>query len=112
MRFLSRLDDDVKLRGVRIDLVEVDAQLMAQPEIAAAVSFVRQHGQTRALRAGVVLRHPGTRFDEHDVLRRLRLALPEVSVPASVSVIDALPRTPSGKLDRDAAAALVGQPVS
>ncbi|HEX3786919.1 MAG TPA: AMP-binding protein [Pseudonocardiaceae bacterium] len=111
VHFVTRLDDDVKLRGIRVNLVELDAQLMAQPEIAAAVSVVRQQGQTRSLRAGVVLKQPGTAFDEQDVLRRLRLVLPEAFVPASVSVIDALPRTPSGKLDRDAVAVLVEQAV-
>jgi D-alanine--poly(phosphoribitol) ligase subunit 1 len=105
VRFLTRMDDDVKLRGIRINLAEVEAQLMAQPEIAAAVAVVLPIGSgPRALRAAVVLRAPERPVAEPELLRRLRETLPDVSVPVSVTVLGAMPRTPSGKLDRDAVA--------
>ncbi len=108
VRYLSRLDDDVKLRGIRVNLAEVDAQLMALPEIAAGVAVVvGAEGGPMALRAGVLLKEPGAPFDEDSVLRRLSETLPEVSVPSSLTVLDAVPRAPSGKIDRNAVGKLV-----
>jgi D-alanine--poly(phosphoribitol) ligase subunit 1 len=109
VQFLTRVDDDVKIRGVRVNLGEVDAQLMALPEITAAVSVVVQHEVgRRGLHAGVTIGQDHE-WDEEDVLSRLRNVLPDVSVPVSVVVLDTLPRAPSGKVDRQAVAeAIVG----
>lgn len=105
VQFLTRMDDDVKLRGIRINLSEVEAQLMAQPEIVAAVAVVLPIGTgPHALRAAVVPRDPGRPIAESELLRRLRETLPDVSIPVSVTVLGAMQRTPSGKLDRDAVA--------
>jgi D-alanine--poly(phosphoribitol) ligase subunit 1 len=108
VRLLTRTDDDVKLRGIRINLAEVEAQLMAQPEIAAATVVVTEGGdRPRTLRAVVVPKDRAEPPDEEEVLGRLRQTQPEVSVPLSVTTVDSLPRTPSGKLDRHAVARLV-----
>ncbi|HEX5405280.1 MAG TPA: AMP-binding protein [Pseudonocardiaceae bacterium] len=108
VHFLNRIDDDVKLRGIRISLAEVDAQLMALPEVASAASVVLDGVDgSRALRAAVVLKDPVTPVAEADLIDRLRRVLPEVSVPVSILVVAAMPRTPSGKLDRDAVAVAV-----
>jgi amino acid adenylation domain-containing protein len=105
---LNRIDDDVKLRGVRISLSEIEAQLLAMPEISAAVAVITGGNDTpRALRSAVVLKNPGSRLDEEAVRRKLAEVLPEVSVPLSVTVLESLPKTPSGKADRDAVAAAV-----
>jgi acyl-CoA synthetase (AMP-forming)/AMP-acid ligase II len=110
VRYLSRLDDDVKLRGIRVNLAEVDAQLMALPEIAAGVAVVvGAAGGPMALRAGVLLKEPGGPFDEDSVLRRLSETLPEVSVPSSLTLLDEVPRAPSGKIDRIAVGKLVAE---
>lgn len=107
-QLLTRIDDDVKLRGVRICLAEVEAQLMALPGIAAAVVVVTGGGAApKALRAAVRPKNPEALFDEQDVRRRLADCLPEVSVPISVTALDDMPRTPSGKADRDAVAELI-----
>lgn len=108
VRMLTRIDDDVKLRGVRINLAEIEAQLLAVPEISAAVAVITgKNGVPRALRAGVTLKDPSRHFDEEAARQRLAEALPEVSVPLSVSVLADLPRTPSGKADREAASAAI-----
>jgi D-alanine--poly(phosphoribitol) ligase subunit 1 len=108
VRLLARIDDDVKLRGIRINLAEIEAQLLAMPEISAAVVVITgKNGAPRALRAGVILIDPSGRLDEEATRQRLAETLPEVSVPLSVSVLDDLPRTPSGKADREAAAAAI-----
>ena len=103
VRFLNRLDDDIKLRGIRINLAEVEAQLMALPDIAAAVCVVTSgDDRPRALHAAVTVRNPEQPLVEVEVLRRLRETLPAVATPLSILVFDTFPRTPSGKLDRDA----------
>jgi amino acid adenylation domain-containing protein len=103
VRFLSRMDDQVKIRGIRVDLLEVDAQLLSDNGIAAAATvMVTSKSGHASLRAAVVLRPDRTALDEADVLERLRKVLPEVSVPLSVTQLPELPRTPSGKIDRDA----------
>jgi D-alanine--poly(phosphoribitol) ligase subunit 1 len=105
---MTRIDDDVKLRGIRISLAEIEAQLLAMPEISAAVAVVTGgNGAPRVLRAAVTLKNGLHRLDEEAVRRKLAEVLPEVSVPLSVTVLDCLPKTPSGKADRDAVAATV-----
>jgi amino acid adenylation domain-containing protein len=103
VHFLSRLDHDVKIRGIRVSLLEIEACLMQQPGVATAVCVaVEPVPGSRQLRAAVTL-HPDV---SEPVGLRAALAelLPEASVPASVTVLPGLPRTPSGKIDRDSVA--------
>lgn len=113
VRYLSRLDDDVKLRGIRINLAEVEAQLLRLPGIAAAIAVVTgAQGGPMALRAAVVPADKAAGIDEDEVLARLADVLPEVAVPAALTVIDSVPRAPSGKADRIAVGKLVDAAVS
>ncbi|WP_045743586.1 non-ribosomal peptide synthetase [Actinoplanes rectilineatus] len=88
-RFHGRSDDQVKLRGHRIELGEVEAALAAHPQVTAAAVTV---AGTRL--AAFVTGTPA------DLLPFLRERLPAVMVPATVTVLDALPLTPNGKVDR------------
>jgi D-alanine--poly(phosphoribitol) ligase subunit 1 len=100
LHYLSRLDDEVKLRGIRVNPLEVDAHLLAEPGVdAAATVVVSTASGQRSLRSAVVPA-PGVDLDTAAVLGRLREVLPEVAVPASLTVLPHLPRTPSGKVDR------------
>lgn len=110
VRMLTRIDDDVKLRGIRVNLSEIEAQLMALPRISAAVAVITgKAGAPRVLRAAVTLTDPARPLDEEDVRQRLAQVLPEVAVPVSVTALDRLPKTPSGKADREAVAAAVAE---
>ncbi|GGK72697.1 AMP-binding protein [Mangrovihabitans endophyticus] len=112
-RYLTRMDEDVKLRGIRINLTEVEAQLLMLPEVASAtVVLSAVPGRPRALRAAVVLRDPGYPFDEDRVREALDLVLPAVSVPLSIVALERMPRTPSGKVDRDAVAQVIEDALS
>ncbi|MGX1955922.1 amino acid adenylation domain-containing protein [Streptomyces anulatus] len=103
VRHLSRLDSQTKIRGIRVDLLEVDAQLLSNPDVAAAATVLvtTKSGHT-SLRSAVVLRAGRDGPVEAAALERLRKVLPEVSVPVSVTELPELPRTPSGKIDREA----------
>ncbi|MFJ4523403.1 non-ribosomal peptide synthase/polyketide synthase [Streptomyces sp. NPDC088810] len=101
--YLGRADDQVKVRGHRIEPGEIEAALLALPGIAAAavVAVPDAHGHTRL--AAYVVPAPGTpRPAPADLRAALRRVLPDALVPSSFTPLDALPLTTSGKLDRRA----------
>ncbi|GAA2748110.1 amino acid adenylation domain-containing protein [Kitasatospora cinereorecta] len=93
LEFLGRLDHQVKVRGHRVELGELEALLLAAPGVRQSAAAL--HGDTLV---GYVT---GT-ADPADLRARLAAALPGYAVPAAVLVLDALPTTPNGKLDRKA----------
>ncbi len=101
VEFLGRLDHQVKVRGFRLELGEVEAALAARPEVREAVAAVRGTGPAARLVAWVV---PATgEAAVPSALREaLRQRLPEPMVPSAVVVLPALPLTPNGKVDRRA----------
>ncbi|PCE21526.1 non-ribosomal peptide synthetase, partial [Burkholderia ubonensis] len=101
--FLGRRDAQVKLRGIRIELTEIDACLAAHPWVRQAAARVVTHGDDRQeLIAYAVLTDDVGAHDASDVLRaHLAAHLPAAVVPARVLAIDALPVNANGKLDRD-----------
>ncbi|MFF7262582.1 amino acid adenylation domain-containing protein [Streptomyces sp. NPDC008159] len=95
VEYLGRTDRQVKLRGNRIEPGEVEAALVRLPEVAQAAVTVRDD----ALVAYVV---PMGEVDVTGLREALTEALPSPMVPGAWVVLDALPLTPSGKLDRAA----------
>ncbi|GGK36819.1 amino acid adenylation domain-containing protein [Nocardia camponoti] len=100
LRFLGRADDQVKIRGFRIELREIDHVLREHPSVATALTIVHidSHGQQR-LASYVTASGP---VDPAEVIATARGRLPGYMVPAAVTVLDALPVTPAGKVDRKA----------
>jgi amino acid adenylation domain-containing protein len=100
--FVGRADFQVKIRGVRIELGEVETQLGRHPDLRAAVAAARDDSAAgRRLVAWVVPR-PGASPTAGELRDFLRARLPEVMVPTAWVVLDALPMTPRGKVDRRA----------
>jgi amino acid adenylation domain-containing protein/non-ribosomal peptide synthase protein (TIGR01720 family) len=102
LEFVGRVDDQVKIRGFRIELGEIEAALAAYPAVAqAAVVARRDRSDVKRLAAYVV---PAMNsVVSVDLLRKfLRERLPEYMMPATVVVVEKLPLTVNGKLDRDA----------
>ncbi|MFC8529663.1 amino acid adenylation domain-containing protein [Nocardia sp. NPDC057227] len=99
LEYLGRADFQVKLRGQRLELGEVEAALAAQPEVRAAAAGVYTHAAGELLVAWVVCTVP----DPAAVLeQRLRELLPSYMVPGAFVLLDALPLSAAGKLDRRA----------
>ncbi|MDQ6898006.1 MAG: non-ribosomal peptide synthetase [Candidatus Dormibacteraeota bacterium] len=104
LEFLGRLDEQIKIRGVRVEPGEVTAALAAHPDVAA--SFVMAREQTSVERQLVAYVVPAGRRPNPDELRSHLLAqLPEQMVPAMFVYMDRLPLTDNGKVDRAALAA-------
>ncbi|HEY6321618.1 MAG TPA: SDR family NAD(P)-dependent oxidoreductase, partial [Thermoanaerobaculia bacterium] len=100
--FLGRRDGQVKVRGHRIELQEVEAALAEHPGLcaAAAAAFPDAAGRLELAGYGVARGEPAPSAAE---LRRfLAVRLPAAMVPASLMVLPALPLTRNGKLDRGA----------
>jgi amino acid adenylation domain-containing protein len=99
LRFLGRIDEQLKIRGYRVEPGEIEAALTSWPDIteAAVVPDSAQAGER--LIAYVVASDP---VDAAAVRHDLAEVLPAYMVPAAVVTLDALPKTSSGKLDRAA----------
>ena len=102
LQYLGRNDDQVKVRGFRIELGEVEAVLREHAGVADAAAVLRDDGTGQPRLAGYVVARPGAAVLPDDVRRHLRLRLPDHMVPPSVTVLESLPLTVNGKVDRAA----------
>ncbi|MGD9531186.1 amino acid adenylation domain-containing protein, partial [Pseudonocardia sp.] len=104
LEFLGRADNQVKIRGMRLELEEVEAVLATHPGVRQAVVTAREIAAgTKYLAAYALVAAPGSGAVTEDELRRWCAdRLPEYMVPTTFTVLDALPLTPNGKVDRRA----------
>jgi amino acid adenylation domain-containing protein len=99
--FLGRADHQVKLRGYRVELGEIEAFIAQSPDVQNAVVICRKDtsGSNRLLAYIVPSGEPG---DMQEIRSWLRANLPEYMVPASIVTLPSFPITQSGKIDRNA----------
>jgi amino acid adenylation domain-containing protein len=100
IEYLGRVDRQIKLRGMRIELSEIESVLTGHPDIEEAVVIVKGEGAQKKLSAYLV----ATRSNAAELRRFLRSKLPEHMVPAEYWQIERLPLLPSGKVNRAALA--------
>lgn len=101
LEYLGRIDQQVKVRGFRIEPGEVEAQLLALAEVRHAV-VVASAGTGGTRLVGYVALKAGARIDGEGLRDCLRCTLPDYMVPAVIVVLDALPLNANGKVDRRA----------
>ncbi|NOK22272.1 amino acid adenylation domain-containing protein, partial [Corallococcus carmarthensis] len=101
LEYVNRADNQVKVRGYRIELGEIEAVLRQQEEVRDAAVVVRGEGAEARL-VGYVVGKPGQKVEAGPLRERLRVKLPEYMVPPVLQVLEAMPLTPNGKVDRKA----------
>ena len=102
LEYLGRSDDQVKVRGFRIELGEIQAVLAGLPGVAQAAVVVREEQAGDQRLAGYVVPAAGAEVDPGGLREAAGRVLPGYMVPAAIVVLDALPLSPTGKLDRRA----------
>ncbi|MCU0702231.1 MAG: amino acid adenylation domain-containing protein, partial [Myxococcaceae bacterium] len=101
LEFLGRVDHQVKIRGYRIELGEIEAALASHPAVRASVVVVHEDAAGAKRLAAYVVSREGT-LATNALRDHLAGRLPRYMLPASFTVLDALPITPGGKVDRRA----------
>jgi natural product biosynthesis luciferase-like monooxygenase protein len=99
---LGRLDQQIKIRGFRVELGEIEAALREQPGITEAAVVLRElaPGDQRLL--GYVCTPDGSDANVESLREGLLRVLPDFMVPAVLVTLQAMPQTPNGKIDRKA----------
>ena len=102
LEFLGRADHQVKVRGHRIELGEVEGALMTYPGVTEAVALVRNGNGASNHLAAVIRAERGSQPTLASLRDHLRRQLPEYMVPSAYAFVERMPLTPSGKTDRKA----------
>ena len=100
LEFLGRLDEQIKIRGFRVEPGELEQVLREQPGVADAAAVVRERGPGDPRLAAYVVLRAGATLSADELRRALRGRLPEYLLPSAVTFLAALPRTTSEKIDR------------
>jgi hypothetical protein len=100
LEFLGREDDQVKVRGYRIETGEIEAALARHPAVREAAVVLSEGGAgATVLAAFVEVEHDGA-ADAESLRAHLRQDLPEHMIPGRLELVDRLPRTVTGKVDK------------
>ncbi|MDI9897101.1 non-ribosomal peptide synthase/polyketide synthase [Rhodococcus sp. IEGM 1381] len=102
LEFVGRTDFQVKVRGFRIELGEIDSTLTSDPGVDFAVTLGHELPSGVTTLVSYVLPARGAAVDVAELTALVEKSLPAYMVPSSIIVLDAVPLTPVGKLDREA----------
>jgi acyl carrier protein len=102
LEFLGRVDHQVKLRGFRVELGEIEATLMRHPTVREAAVLAREDRPGDQRLVAYLVPHDGQRPVVEQVRAFLKERLPDYMLPAAFVSLEALPLTPNGKVDRRA----------
>ncbi|MFE6049557.1 amino acid adenylation domain-containing protein [Kitasatospora sp. NPDC056446] len=100
--FLGRTDDQIKIRGFRVEPGEIEAVLAADPGVRHAVAVAREDHPGSPVLVAYVVAAPGAAPDGEALRARAAAVLPGYMVPTAVVVLDELPTTVNGKVDKAA----------
>lgn len=102
LEILGRLDEQIKINGVRLDPTEVSLVLSAHPSVQTAVVVAREDGDGSKTLVAYVVSSPGGDTDAGALRSYASRRLPSAMIPVDVVFLSELPLTPNGKIDRGA----------
>ena len=106
--FLGRKDRQIKSRGHRVELDEVEAALASHAGVEEAAAYAVPDEEIGHRIGAAVVPAPDAVLDAAELRAHVRALLPPPAVPSSISLVATLPRTPTGKIDRSRLAELAG----
>ena len=98
--FLGRVDMQIKIRGMRVELEEIEATLLSYKDVIQASVVYREDEPGKPVLAAYLKSRKAVHVDSRDVLRFLESQLPDYMVPKVVVQLDEFPTTSTGKLDK------------
>jgi acyl-coenzyme A synthetase/AMP-(fatty) acid ligase len=102
LEYIGRIDDQVKIRGFRIELGEIEGQLLRHPQVTGTVVLAREDEPGHKRLVAYVTVDELTANAAIDLRSHLQGALPDYMVPSQFVIMDALPVTANGKIDKKA----------
>ena len=99
IEYKGRIDAQVKIRGYRIELGEIESALAEHPAVREAAVVAQEHGGDRRL-VGYIAARKGSSPSANELRRYLNEKLPEYMVPSAYAMLETLPLTRNGKIDR------------
>jgi amino acid adenylation domain-containing protein/non-ribosomal peptide synthase protein (TIGR01720 family) len=102
LEYLGRIDQQVKVRGFRIEPGEIESVLGQHPGVKDAVVIARDDSSREKRLVAFVVPRTAVKPSSEDLRELLKRALPDYMVPSAFVFLEALPLTPNGKLDRGA----------
>lgn len=111
-KYLGRKDRQIKTRGYRVELDEIEVALLSHPGVEEAAVYPVPDGEGSNLIEAAVTARPGAALDVGSLLTHAAERLPPYAVPAKLTILEQFPRTSTGKINRRAlqAATTVGAP--
>ena len=102
LEFQGRADHQVKIQGFRVELGAIESLLDSHPALQRSIVVARGDGTAERAVVAYVAPWPGQRVEPAELQQYVRDRLPRYMVPAAVVVVDSVPLTPTGKVDRAA----------
>jgi amino acid adenylation domain-containing protein len=100
IEFLGRIDNQVKIRGFRIELGEIEREIAQHPDVREIVVLARQDETGEKLLTAYIVPHSNSRYTNSKLRSFLQQQLPNYMMPSAFVMLESLPLTANGKVDR------------
>ncbi|MFN6566176.1 amino acid adenylation domain-containing protein [Dendronalium sp. ChiSLP03b] len=99
LEYLGRYDDQIKIRGFRVELAEITSAITQHPSVQDAVVISRNDAQGEQYLVAYIVTNQENLIPQ--ILQHLQQKLPSFMIPSAFVVVDAIPLTPNGKVDKN-----------